>query len=372
VRIVSATVLCFASLLANPYIEPDPGNIGIGALEFWPTARSTALAGAMTGLADEADATYFNPAGLAFQTSAGANVDFGEWLPGLVPGMSYVTAAGGAPLRLRPLHSHHVYVSGSLVYLTMGRGTHSYLWRGYAAAQLAILLTNRLGAGIGLKVAHSTYSVSWLEGEFEKGTAGAADVALLYRPMSRVSIGAALDNLGPRIVYSPSRDTAELPRLVRLGACWTPIDSRLVRLHVMPELTEVLVRIPADTAVRSIWKDVWKALGVEATVFNLVSLRLSYFEDLTNRRGGFIYQGAWGTEHCGLWDVITRKDRGRLDRIGICWGFGIGYKDYFRVDVSSDAAIYDFTTKNWKFSLVANDIAGGIRELRKGHEPWKE
>jgi hypothetical protein len=63
---------------------------------------------------------------------------------------------------------------------------------------------------------------------------------------------------------------------------------------------------------------------------------------------------------------------GRFERICLCWGFGIGYKDYFRIDVSSDAAIYDFPTQNWRFTLIANDIAGGIRELRQGHEPWKE
>ncbi len=237
---------------------------------------------------------------------------------------------------------------------------------------MAILLTGQLGVGIGLKVAHNTYSVTWLEREFEEGTAGAADVALLYRPLSRISIGAALDNLGPRIVYSPSHDTAELPRLVRLGGCWTPIDGRVVCLHVMPELTKVIAGVSADTAGRSFWKDVRKALGVEATAFSLVSLRLGYFEDLTNQRGGFVYKRAWGNEHFGLWDVIMRRDRGRLDHVGICWGFGIGYKNYFRFDVSSDAAIYDFPTQNWKLSLVANDIAGGIRELRQGHVPWEE
>jgi hypothetical protein len=43
-----------------------------------------------------------------------------------------------------------------------------------------------------------------------------------------------------------------------------------------------------------------------------------------------------------------------------------------RFGVSSDAAIYDSPTSNWKLTLVANDIAGGIRELRQGHEPWED
>jgi len=59
VRITAIVALFISSLLANPYIDPDPANPETGALMIWPTARSTSLAGAMTGLADEVDATYF-------------------------------------------------------------------------------------------------------------------------------------------------------------------------------------------------------------------------------------------------------------------------------------------------------------------------
>ena len=84
---------------------------------------------------------------------------------------------------------------------------------------------------------------------------------------------------------------------------------------------------------------------------------MAYFEDIANQRGGFVYQRAWGTEHCGLWDAIRRRDLGRLNHIGICWGFGIG-SDKLRFDFSSDAAIYDFPTSNWKIQLTSNDIGG--------------
>lgn len=99
-RIAALVAVYVASLLANPYPDPDPSGTGMGVLTIWPTARSTALAGTMTGLADEADATYFNPAGLAFQTTAKADVTHASWLPGLYPGMYYESAAGGAPVRL--------------------------------------------------------------------------------------------------------------------------------------------------------------------------------------------------------------------------------------------------------------------------------
>lgn len=379
-RTIATAAVCFASVLANPYFEMDPGNVGVGALLLWPTARSTALAGAMTGLADEADATYYNPAGLAFQTAAKASINYANWLPGLWPGMRYASVAGGAPLRLSFLSGRNAFVAGSLTYLRVSemdvvneRGDflgRVNVWRGSAAADMSLLLTDRLGAGIGLKALYeSHYGWTWDGEEFDEGTSVAADIALLYRPLPVVSIGASVDNLGPPLVYRPSGEPDDLPRMARLGVCWTVIESRNVRLRLMPELDKVLVGMFRDTTGRKTfgrlldeeWEDVWKALGVEATAFNLVSLRLGYFEDLTNQRGGIVLENEDGqTYHYGIWDALTRKDLGRLERIGVCWGFGIG-SDKLRFDFSSDAAIYDFPTRNWKLQITCNDIGGLFR-----------
>ena len=390
-KITAITSICFASLLANPYLDIDLGNVGAGASLLWPTARSTALAGAITGLADEADAAFFNPGGLAFQMTAKADLSYGNWLPGLYPGMLYGSAMGGAPIRLPFLDGHNAYISGNLTCLTTGETdivneSGEFLgrvttWSGTAGLQVAMLVTDQLGAGIGLKVLHdSRYYWGWDWGHYAEGEAAAADISVLYHPLSRVSIGAAIDNLGPPIVYRPDGETDDLPRMARLGLCWTPIDSRIVRLHVMPELDKLLVGMFSDTTGKSFgrqlneeWRDVSKALGVEVTAFDLVSLRLGYFEDLSNELGGLIYQrdGWYSQRNYSVWDAITRRDLGQFRRIGLCWGFGVG-TNALRFDVSSDAAIYDFPTANWKVSLVANDIAGGIRELSQGHVPWKE
>jgi hypothetical protein len=132
----------------------------------------------------------------------------------------------------------------------------------------------------------------------------------------------------------------------------------------MPELTKVLVGMFYDTTgtktlgrqLGEEWKDVWKAVGVEATAFNLLSLRLGYFEDLTSQRGGIVLKNKDGeTYHYGVWDALTRKGLGGAERIGLCWGIGIG-TNTVRFDLSSDAAIYDFPTQNWKLQITCNDI----------------
>ena len=81
---MKTTVLFLVLLVSATFARPQPG---IPFLLIWPTARSTALAGAMTGLADDPDAAFFNPAGLAFQSGTGATVDYGHWLPDIYPGI---------------------------------------------------------------------------------------------------------------------------------------------------------------------------------------------------------------------------------------------------------------------------------------------
>jgi hypothetical protein len=212
------------------------------------------------------------------------------------------------------------------------------------------------------------------------GSTWAADVGALWKPSTRFSLGCGLANLGPGIASTSSGKHDLSPAILRLGACWTPLSSRDVRVHVLPEFDKVLVGMFLDTAdtktfgeqLRTELRDAWKALAIEVTGFDLLTLRLGYFEDISWQRGGVVFENDGYEYRHNLYDLLTRSGLGELKSIGLCWGLGIGYKDYFRIEVSSDAAIYDFPTENWKLSLVANDIAGGIRELKQGHAPWEE
>jgi hypothetical protein len=168
--------------------------------------------------------------------------------------------------------------------------------------------------------------------------------------------------------------------MLRLGACWAPVNNENLRVRVLPEWDKVLVGMFFDTAdaktfrqeLQTELRDAWKSLAVEVTGLGFVAVRLGYFEDISWERGGIMFERDGCEFRHNLYDLLTGRRLGEFRRISLCWGFGIGYRDFFRLDVSSDAAIYDFPTSNWKFSLVANDIAGGIRELRQGHVPWEE
>ncbi len=162
-RIIPIAALFIASLNANPVLLPEPRNIGMGVLMIWPTARSTALAGAMTALADEADATYFNPAGLAFQATARADITCNNWLPGLYRGMRYASIQGGAPLRLRFLGDRRAFVAASASCIRVG---NMYVLnertgrnikqvcprRGDVGTSVAVTLSDKIAVGLGAKL----------------------------------------------------------------------------------------------------------------------------------------------------------------------------------------------------------------------------
>ena len=155
-----AALLALSTLIVTDALARD---VGMGILMIWPTARSTALAGAMTGLADEVDAAYCNPAGLAFQTTGSADISYYKWLPGLYPGMRYVSAAGGVPLNLRFLRGRRAFIAGSVASLEVGRmsvfeeHTGKYIReirpsRVSVGADVAATLSDRIAIGLGAKL----------------------------------------------------------------------------------------------------------------------------------------------------------------------------------------------------------------------------
>ncbi len=386
------TTISFVALLATTaFSRPQPG---LPFLLIWPTARSTALAGAMTGLADDPDAAFFNPAGLAFQSDLGATGSYANWLPGLYPGNHKAYGAftygipAGPSARVGPsvvgFDVDCLEISNFLPYEI----EFPPAWRLTIGAGAALEVTEELAVGLKAKLVHTQYVPDWVWKSMPglgieaggTGTTWAADVGALWRPSAKFSLGGSVANLSPGISYASSGEHDPSPAILRIGACWTPIDKKNVRLRVLPEWDKVLVGMFFDTAgtktfgqeLQTELRDAWKSLAVEVSGLEFVTLRLGYFEDMSWKRGGLVFEEAGRVCRHNICDVLTRRGLGTLKSVGLCWGFGIGYKDYFRIDVSSDAAIYDFPTKNWRFSLVANDIAGEIRELRQGHAPWEE
>jgi hypothetical protein len=388
-RIIVIAVLGLSLIAGAAQASQDLGET---FLLVWPTARSTALAGAMTALADEPDAAHWNPGGLGFQKGLGGCASLCQWLPGLYQGMYYFYGSGGMGLQVT--QGMNLNVGADLTYMTTGETDvvdeqGNFLGR-YVSYDVALgihagaQVTRAFGVGVNLKYIRSHLTPEWVwksmpELGIDAGGSGndvAADVGVLYRPRRILSLGLSLVNIGPSIAYAEARERNPLPSTLRIGGCFTPLDVPILRVRALLEADKILVGMFSDTTgTKSLGRqldeelrDAWKSAGIEVTLLQLVTARFGYIEDLTGQRGGIVIEKEGQTYHYGLGDVLTRTNLGTIKSVGICWGLGLSYKDFVRLDVSDDSRIYDFPTSNMKFTFAANDIIGLWKEINSGLE----
>ncbi|MCX6843936.1 MAG: PorV/PorQ family protein [candidate division WOR-3 bacterium] len=361
---------CWLVLVALFGVASASQNPGAVFLMIWPAARPTALGGAFTAIADDASSVYYNQGGMAFLEKTHATLMHCNWLPGLYQGMYYEYA--GLTHQLPGYGS----VGANIVYLTTGetdvvneRG--DFLGR-YTTFDVAVaggygypVLPN-LGVGVAAKFIYSFLVPEWVwkvmpELGIEAGGTGitwALDAGVLYKPFSFLHAGLALSNIGPNIAYTSSGESDPLPRMLRLGVAYYPVQNNVVSVGITPEITKILVGMfydstgtkPFSRKLQEEMRDAWKSVGVEAKFINLLSTRVGYFEDLTGQRGGVVLEKEGQTYHYGLGDVLTRKDLGKFKSMGLCFGAGLEFAR-FQFDLSMDQLIYDFPTSNYKFSF---------------------
>lgn len=360
-------------LLAGTAAFAGGQNPGAVFLEIWPGARPTSLGGAFAATADDASSTYYNQGGLAFITGNYATLMHSNWLPGLYPGMYYEFAG----------FTHEFQSRGTLginvVYLTTGKtevtGSDGQPLGEYTTFDIASTvgygfpITDKLGAGIGMKFIYSFLVPDWVWALLPElgitsggtGTTWAADAGVLYKPWNSLWIGASLANFGPNIAYTSSGESDPLPRTLRLGLRYTPIQNKSFRLSLTPEISKVLVGMfyqqnpnnptPFSTQLwYELW-EAWKHFGIEASYAEFVTARVGYFEDVTGARGGIVVdRGDQNTVHISLADYLFKKNQGKLKSLGLTYGGGLTFKR-LAFDVSFDGMIYDFPTNNMKFSF---------------------
>jgi hypothetical protein len=351
------------------YASQYPGAV---FLMIWPGARPTGLAGSFSAIADDASALYYNVGGLAFLNSTYATVMHANWLPGLYPDMYYEYLGFSRSLK------NQGTIGFNVIYLTTGKtevidGSGNPLGE-YTTFDVSIAgsygfkINPNLGAGVTAKFIYSYLVPDWVwdampELGIEAGGTGlswALDAGVLYKPLHYLTVGASLANLGPNISYTSTGESDPLPRMLRLGVKYTPIQNQTVQLNVTPEITKVLVGLFYDVSGTKsfgqklnyeLW-EAWKSIGIEAEFYDLVSVRLGYFEDISGQRGGILVNQGGSDEHISLTDFLFTKDHGDFaGRVGLCFGIGVQFKG-FQFDVSNDQMIYDFDTKNYKFSLT--------------------
>jgi len=227
-----------------------------------PDSRSGAMGEAGVALGDDIWASYWNPAGYAFQKGSAVAFTHADWLPAFDLGDVWIAHG----VYKQPVEEIDGVTSLSVTYLNLGEFARTTIdptvlesFRAYEfalAAGYATKLTESLGIGLNVRYIHSQLSPFGTAEEQGKGVANGFcfDVAMLYRPQSviipftdvdlgnRLSLGFNISNIGPKIFYIDEAQADPLPTNLRLGFAYDVLQSEYNNFTVTADVDRLLVR----------------------------------------------------------------------------------------------------------------------------------
>ena len=308
-----------------------------------PGARSIGMGESYVAIADDATASYFNPAALSGQTKRKLNFTHTKWLPGLADDLSYEFLGYAQPLE------GWGNIGFNVALLNLGeqvrtneRGTVEGTFSSYDLAVSAAYgsdISDKMSAGIGLKFIRSNLADqgAGIERGSGVGNSFAADLGLLWKIAPTLSFGAALRNMGPKIAYIDASQADPLPQHIVLGAAYQLLESEYNEVLLSLDVYKPLI---ADGSFASNLLKAWtdEALSDE---FKEMDLHVGgeYKYSLSSRKDeAFIaLRAGYSLDHDGELKTPT---------------FGVGLKyNLFQVDVAyitgEDTPFQD----NTRFSL---------------------
>jgi len=330
------------TLNSNELYSQTATSTGVPFLLIGPNSRFGGMGETGTAIADDATAMHWNPSGLAYQ-KLGTEVNFthSPWLAGLNLGDLFYDYIAGR----KYIKSINGTLGASLTYLNIGEVIFTDEFgnldpgRNYKAYELAFavsyatMLSKSWAGGVTGRFIYSKLSATVVGNEQGTGTGISAsfDLSGMWRPVkgakflaNKLSVGANLSNLGPKISYVDADQADPLPTQLRLGIAYDIVKSEFNNLTLTADFSKLLVnRVPQiiDTtgggsvivqkgsvdpfyqAIFTSWKggipgiakSIQSSIGAEYWYGNpkLIALRGGFFyEDPSNGNRKFLTLGA--------------------------------------------------------------------------------
>ena len=238
---------CVSGAASRAVATPE-SRAGVLFLLIEPGARASGMGETYVAIADDATASYFNPAALAGQTRRQVNFTHQKWLPNLADDLSFEFLAYSQPV---PSWGGNIGLSGTLLNLgeqnrTGERGEFQGTFSSYDMALSAAYgsdVGDNLSAGIGLKFIRSNLASQGAGVERGEGVGSsfAADLGVLWKMTPNLSFGGALRNLGPKISYIDASQADPLPQHIVVGAAYKAMETEFHALLLSMDLYKPLI-----------------------------------------------------------------------------------------------------------------------------------
>jgi len=229
--------------ISTTQVANAQGEAAVPFLLLAPDSRAGGIGESGVALADNANAVFWNPAGIAFLDGSEVSFTHSNWLPQFNLDLFYEYATYR---QYFPSLNGHLFTS--ITYMNFGEFVRTSsmspdaigTFKSFDAALTvgyATKLTPSLGVGGNFRLIHSRLADKGTELEQGKGVATTVsfDIAMLYRPQKlylpligdfsrRFSFGMNLSNLGPKIYYIDQAQADPIPTNLRMGIALKLLD----------------------------------------------------------------------------------------------------------------------------------------------------
>lgn len=289
-----------------------------------PDSRSAALGNTGVARADDANATFWNPAGLAFQRGTEVNFTHINWLPEL-----------SNDLALEQLYGkYHVdgigTFGGQVTYFNLGevevRDTDGVQVDQYGAYEVAVgasygvNLTDNLALGTGARFIYSKLAEGDVQGaEADAGNAFGADLGLLYRTdpfdlggsESTFSAGFNLSNMGGTVTYIDPDQALPIPQNLRFGTALTVNFDEYNSLTITNDFRKILTNVEYEQQI--------EGTGANADTVSVPDVA-PFYEAIFS---------SWGSTETDIDQDGEPETVGALDQVAIGGGLEYWYNQLF-------------------------------------------
>ncbi len=214
-----------------------------------PGARAGGMGEAQVAVADDAYASYWNPAGLGFLKGSELALMHVNWLPNLADDLYYEFLA---------YRNHIPYlgtVGGHIIFLNLGEqnrtgqfaedlGTFTTYMMALSLSYSS-LLSAKSSLGLNAKISYQHLAGIGAGSESSKGTSTdfGFDIGYLYRGLwtPRLDLGLTLTNIGPKVAFIDAAQADPQPTNFTLGIQYRIVDSPFNRLSIAYDVDKMMV-----------------------------------------------------------------------------------------------------------------------------------
>lgn len=273
---------------------------GVLFLKISPGARPGGMGEAFVAQADDATATWWNPAALAYVQHNEITMMHVNWLPQFKFSDLYYDFVS---------YVHKVpewgTFGGNVIFLNLGEsqrtdetGTDLGSFSSYEVAVTGSYgseMSDNMALGVNMRFIFSHLSDRGAGAEKGSGEATSVGVDigwLWHTPLRGMRLGANLSNMGPEIAYIDRAQADPLPTNLKFGFAYDLVDSPYNTFTLVGDVDKELVRVyddgdhdPFYIAMFTSWADgpFFESLiyhvGAEYWYSDLVALRIGYWND---------------------------------------------------------------------------------------------